>query len=87
MSSFVLLQEPFRVQIFLLHFFFVSNFIMTVYDAQKDIYAISSSSIIFAAIKLYKLSVIKLYKLRFFAQCFDCAAAREQFEIISDTHE
>ena len=87
MSSFVLLQQPFRVQIFLLHIFFVSNFIMTVYDAQKDIYAISSSSIIFAAIKLYKLSVIKLYKLRFFAQCFDCAAAREQFEIISDTHE
>ena len=87
MSSFVLLQQPFRVQIFLLHFFFVSNFIMTVYDAQKDIYAISSSSITFAAIKLYKLSVIKLYKLRFFAQCFDCAAAREQFEIISDTHE
>ena len=87
MSSFVLLQQPFRVQIFLLHFFFVSNFIMTVYDAQKDIYAISSSSIIFAAIKLYKLSVIKLYKLKFFAQCFDCAAAREQFEIISDTHE
>ena len=28
---------------------------MTVYDAQKDIYAISSSSIIFAAIKFYKL--------------------------------
>ena len=44
-----------RVQIFLLDFFFVSNSIMTVYDAQKDIYAISSSSIIFAAIKLYKL--------------------------------
>ena len=32
---------------------------MTVYDAQKGIYAISSLSIIFAAIKLYKLSVIK----------------------------
>ena len=60
---------------------------MTVYDTQKDIYAISSSSIIFAAIKLYKLSVIKLYKLKFFTQCFDCAAARKQFEIISDTHE
>ena len=28
---------------------------MTVYDAQKYIYAISSSSNIFAAIKLYKL--------------------------------
>ena len=39
-----------RVQIFLLDFFFVSNSIMTLYDAQKDIYAISSSSIIFAAI-------------------------------------
>ena len=35
-----------RVQIFLLDFFFVSNSIMTVYDAQKDIYAISSSPII-----------------------------------------
>ena len=44
-----------RVQIFLLDFFFVSNSIMTVYDAQKDIYAISSSSTIFTAIKLYKL--------------------------------
>ena len=58
---------------------------MTVYDAQKYIYAISSSSIIFVAIKLYKLSVIKLYKLKFFAQYFDCAAARKQFEIICDT--
>ena len=60
---------------------------MTVYDAQKDIYAISSSSIIFATIKLYKLSVIELYKLKFFTQSFDCAAARKQFKIICDTHE
>ena len=60
---------------------------MTVYDAQKDLYAISSSSGIFAAIKLYKLSVIKLYKLKFFTRCFDCAAARKQFEIINGTHE
>ena len=52
---------------------------MTVYDAQKDIYAISSWSIIFAA--------IKLYKLKFFIQCFDCAATRKQSEIICDTHE
>ena len=43
-----------RVQIFLLDFFFVSNSIMTVYDAQKHIYVIFRSSIIFAAIKLYK---------------------------------
>ena len=48
------------------------------YDAQKDIYAVSSSSIIFAA--------IKLYKIEFFTQCFDCADARKQFGIISDTH-
>ena len=60
---------------------------MTGYDAQKDIYALSSSSIIFAAIKLYKLNVIKLCKLKFFTQCFDCVVARKQFEIISDTHE
>ena len=46
---------------------------MTLYDAQKDIYAISGWSIIFAAIKLYKLSIIKLYKLKFFTQCFDYA--------------
>ena len=52
---------------------------MTVYDAQKDIYAVSSSSIIFVA--------IKLYKLKFFSQCFDCAAVRKQLDIISDTHE
>ena len=57
---------------------------MTVYDAQKDIYAISSSSIIFATIKVYKLSVIKL---KFFTQCFDCPAARKKYEIIGDTHE
>ena len=57
---------------------------MTVYDAQKDIYAISSSSIIFATIKVYKLSVIKL---KFFTQCFDCPAARKKYEIIRDTHE
>ena len=44
-----------RVQIFLIDFFFVSNSIITVYDAQKDIYAISRSSIIFAAFKLYNL--------------------------------
>ena len=43
------------VQIFLLDLFFVCNSIMTVYDAQKDIYVILSLSIIFAAIKLYKL--------------------------------
>ena len=60
---------------------------MTVYDAQKDIYAISSLSIIFAAIKFYKISVIKLYKLKFFTQCFDCAVAGKQFEMISDTNE
>ena len=42
---------------------------------------------IFAAIKLYKLSVIKLYKLKFFTQCSDCVAARKQFEIVSDTYE
>ena len=51
---------------------------MTVYYAQKNIYAISGLSIILAA--------IKLYKLKFFTQCFNCAAARKQFEIISDTH-
>ena len=52
---------------------------MTVYDAKKDMYAISNSSIIFTA--------FKLYKLKFFTQCFDCAAVRKQFEIIRDTHE
>ena len=52
---------------------------MSVYDAQKDINAISSSSIIFTA--------IKLYKLKFFTQCFDWEAARKQFETIIDTHE
>ena len=60
---------------------------MIVYDAQKDIYAISTSPVIFAAMKLSKLSVIKLHKLKFLTRCFDCAAAKKQFEIISDTHE
>ena len=60
---------------------------MTVHDAQKDIYGISSPSIIFATIKLLNLSVIELCKLKFFTQCFDCAAASKQFEIINDTHE
>ena len=31
--------------------------------------------------------VWELYKLTFFIQCFDCTAAKKQFEIISDTHE
>ena len=56
---------------------------MIVYDAQKDIYTIFSSS----TIKLYKISVIKLYKLKFFTQCFDCASARKKIKITSDTHE
>ena len=60
---------------------------MSVYDAQKHIYAISSSSIIFDAIELYKPSVIKLYQLKFFTQCFDCAAAKKQFEKVNDKHE
>ena len=60
---------------------------MSVYDAQKHIYAISSSSIIFDTIELYKPSVIKLYQLKFFTQCFDCAAAKKQFEKINDKHE
>ena len=49
-SSFVPLHNYSRAQIFLLYFFFVSNTIMTAYE--KDIYAISSSSTIFAAIFL-----------------------------------
>ena len=57
---------------------------MTVFDAQKDIHAISSLSIIFAAIKLYKLFLYFNFWKEFQVQRFDCAAARKQFEIISD---
>ena len=46
------------------------------HDVQKDIYPISNCSIIFAA--------IKLYKHKFFTLCFDCAAARKQFESICE---
>ena len=69
-----------RVQIFLLDFFFVSNSIITLYDVQKDIYAISSLLLIFATIKLYIQTFYLLYFL-------EGILRREQFEIISDTHE
>ena len=41
----------------------------------------------FSSSTFYFPPLIKLYKLKFFTQCFDCAAVRKQFEIISDTHE
>ena len=56
-SSFVPLHNYSRAQIFLLYFFFVSNTIMTAYE--KDIYAISSSSTIFAAISLLSVENFK----------------------------
>ena len=47
---------------------------------QKDIYAISSLLLIFATIKLYIQTFYLLYFL-------EGILRREQFEIISDTHE
>ena len=54
---------------------------MTAYDVQKDIPAISSLSVIFAAISL-------LYFLeRILSLVFRLRSILKQFQIISDTHE
>ena len=54
---------------------------MTAYDVQKDIHAISSLSVIFAAISL-------LYFLeRVLSLVFRLRSILKQFQIISDTHE
>ena len=50
---------------------------MTVHDAQKDIYAISSSLIIFAAIKLYKKFLYFIFCKEFFKFSVLIAQLRE----------